>query len=107
MVGSEQLGTEAGMKWGSSKPGELFTGGKRWRVDLKDDRLTLRVDGEPDVAVHLFQVGSIEVSPGMIWATCHFNLHKGEHQSQWKSMAFPTIVPSRCKGWWPTPRPIA
>ncbi|MDT4857752.1 hypothetical protein FQZ97_921860 [compost metagenome] len=41
------------------------------------------------MAAHLFQVGSIKVSPGMIWATCHFNLHKGEHQSQWKVGGIP------------------
>ncbi|WP_400566388.1 hypothetical protein ACFELC_11745 [Pseudomonas aeruginosa] len=69
------------MKWRSTKSGELFTGGNRWRVELKGDRVTLQVEGEPNVAAHLFQVGSIEVSPGMMWAACHFNFQKGEQQS--------------------------
>lgn len=32
------------MEWGSTKPGELFTGSKRWQAEVKGDRLSLWVD---------------------------------------------------------------
>lgn len=77
------------MEWNSTKPGELFTGGKRWRVELNCDRLTHRVEGEPDAIVHLFQVFSIDVSPGIMWATCHFIFQMGEQASEWKVDGIP------------------
>lgn len=68
------------MDWGSTKPGELFTGSKRWQAEVKGDRLSLWVDSQPQVAVHLIQVRSIQVSTGMLWATCHFDFQKGEEK---------------------------
>lgn len=66
------------MEWGSTKTGELFTGSKRWQAEIKGDRLSLWVDGQPTVTTHLAQVRSIQVSTGMMWATCHFDFQKGE-----------------------------
>lgn len=77
------------MEWSSTKPGELFTGDKRWRVELDGDRLTRRVEGEPDAVVHLLQVTSIEVSPGIMWATCHFIFQLGGQVSEWKVDGIP------------------
>ena len=68
------------MQWGSTKPGELFTGSKRWQAEVKGDRLALWVDSQPQVGVHLIQVRSIQVSTGMMWATCHFDFQKGEEK---------------------------
>lgn len=69
-----------GMEWGSTKPGELFTGSKRWQAQVKGDRLSLWIDSQPQVAVHLIQLRSIQVSTGMMWATCHFDFQKGEEK---------------------------
>lgn len=66
------------MEWGSTKPGELFTGSKRWQAEVKGDRFSLCVDGQKAVAVHLAQVRSIEVSTGVMWATCHFDFQEGD-----------------------------
>ncbi len=64
------------MSWGSTKPGELFTGSKRWQAELKGDRLTLCVNSQPKVTVHLAQLRSIRISTGMMWATCHFDFQE-------------------------------
>lgn len=91
-----------GMEWGSTKPGELFTGSKRWQAEVKGDRLSLWVDSQPKVAAHLIQLRSIQVSTGMMWATCHFDFQKGEDKFRSTLTASPTSRPTRCSGPWPT-----
>jgi DNA helicase IV / RNA helicase N terminal. len=68
------------MEWGSTKPGELFTGSKRWQAKVKGDRLSLWVDSQPQITVHLIQLRSIQVSTGMMWATCHLDFQNGEEK---------------------------
>lgn len=65
------------MEWGSTKPGEMFTGSKRWQTAVQGDRISLWVDSEPRVVVSLIQLRSIQVSTGVMWATCHFDFQKG------------------------------
>lgn len=78
------------MEWGSTKSGELFTGSKHWQAQVKGDRLTLWVDSKPQVAVHLIQLRSIQVSTGMMWATCHFDFREGRRSSGALLTAYPT-----------------
>lgn len=66
------------MKWGSTKPGELFTGGKHWQAEVQGNQILLSVDSEPRVVVSLIQLRSIQVSTGLMWATCHFDFQQGE-----------------------------
>lgn len=61
-----------GTAWGSTRPGELLTGSKRWEAKLKDERLTLWLDSQPKLAGSLLQLSSLRVSSGLMWATCHF-----------------------------------
>lgn len=68
------------MEWSSTKPGELFTGSPRWRATIEGDRLTLNVKGQAPEAFHLAQVRSLQVSTGVMWATCHFDLQAGAEQ---------------------------
>lgn len=66
------------MGWGSTRPGELFTGSKRCETAIQDDRISLWVDSEPSVVLSLIQLRALQVSPGVMWATCHFDFQKGE-----------------------------
>jgi hypothetical protein len=61
-----------GTAWGSTRPGELLTGSKRWEAKLKDERLTLWLDSQPKLAASLLQLSSLRVSSELMWATCHF-----------------------------------
>ncbi len=70
------------MEWGSTQPGELFTGSKHWQAEVEGDRFSLWVDSQPKVAVHLIQVRAIHVSTGMMWATCHFDFQQGGEKSR-------------------------
>ena len=67
----------ASLRWGSTRPGEMFTGGRRWQAQLEGDRFTLWVDREPTATVHLVQLRGVRLSTGMMWATCHFDLDDG------------------------------
>lgn len=42
------------MEWGSTRAGELFTGGKRWQAEVQGDRLILWVDSQPKVTIHFY-----------------------------------------------------
>jgi DNA helicase-4 len=61
------------MKWGSTGPGQMFTGSKRWQAALKGDRLAISVEGQPAASQHLIQLQRIRVSKGLMWATCDFD----------------------------------
>lgn len=69
-----------GMKWGSTKPGEMLTGSERWHVEISGDRLHYFLAGQQREVVHLAQLRSLHVSPGMLWASCRFDIQKGENQ---------------------------
>lgn len=43
------------MRWGSTRPGEMFTGARRWQAEIKQDRFTLWVDSQPTLTLHLAQ----------------------------------------------------
>lgn len=66
------------MKWGSTKPGEVLTASKRWQTEIQGDRISIWLDGKPTVAANLAQLRTIRVSPGIMWATCHFDLLEGD-----------------------------
>jgi DNA helicase-4 len=51
----------------------MFTSSKRWQVAVQGDRISLWVDSEPRVVVSLIQLKSIQLSTGVMWATCHFD----------------------------------
>lgn len=67
------------MRWGSTKPGELFTGSKRWWVKIQGNELILWIDrpthleSQTHVALPLILVRSVRISAGVMWATCHFD----------------------------------
>lgn len=58
------------MFWGSTRTGALVTGQVRWHAEIRGDWLYLRLSGQPDVAAHLLQIQSVDVSPGRLWARC-------------------------------------
>ncbi|MGE8451208.1 MAG: UvrD-helicase domain-containing protein, partial [Pseudomonadales bacterium] len=68
------------MVWGSTGPGELFTGSGHWRAEVSGDQFTLLVGSQHKVAVHLAQLQPIQVSTGMIWATCVFTFLEGNRR---------------------------
>jgi len=70
-----------GIEWGSTKAGELFTGCKRWKAEIKGDHFLFHEGSQAIVSVHLAQLRSIRVSTGLMWATCHFNLMDGDRES--------------------------
>ena len=65
--------------WGSTKLGELLTGSMRWRAELHDSHFTLFVGDKGELSAHLFQVDSMDVFPGILWATCRFNVRLGNN----------------------------
>lgn len=69
------------MKWGSTNAGELFTRCKRWAAEVSGDDITLSVEGQAKITVHLAQLSSIRISKGMMWATCHFDFMVGDESS--------------------------
>lgn len=66
------------MKWGSSAPGAIFTGAKRWQAEIDAEHFVLRIDGEPEVAGHLVQLRVVHVSTGLMWASCSFEVCEGD-----------------------------
>lgn len=65
------------MEWGSTKPGEIFTGSTHWQAQVKKDRFFLSLDGQPKISVHLLQLKSLQVSSGVMWAKCQFDFQRG------------------------------
>ncbi|QLF20656.1 UvrD-helicase domain-containing protein [Pseudomonas aeruginosa] len=62
------------MKWGSTNAGELFTRCNRWVAEVSGDHLTLSIQGQAKISIHLLRLRSVRVSKGVMWATCHFDL---------------------------------
>lgn len=55
--------------WRSTKPGELFTGGKRWHATMEGERIRLSIEGRSPVLLLLIRVAHIRVTRGMVWAS--------------------------------------
>ena len=77
------------MEWGSTTPGEVFTGSNRWRAEVTGSLLTLRVDTQATVSFSLVQLCAVRVSTGVMWATCHFDFLEGDRRSSRSVDAIP------------------
>ncbi|WP_245778887.1 UvrD-helicase domain-containing protein [Dokdonella immobilis] len=48
---------------------------------IDEDRFWLRIEGQPDgLLVHLVQVRAVRIEAGLLWATCYFDLQRGEEK---------------------------
>ena len=63
--------------WGSTRPGEVFTGNKRWQATLEGERFQLSVDGHSPLSLLITQVVGIRVVPGMMWASTDIDYQVG------------------------------
>jgi DNA helicase IV / RNA helicase N terminal len=66
--------------WGSTGPGAWLTGSDPWRAELDGDRLSLLIERRQPLSLHLVQLRSLQVAPGMVWARCHFEFQAAEGQ---------------------------
>lgn len=72
-----------GLRWGSTSPGELFTGSSAWRAEVRGELLALRVGGRSELVVHLVQMERVEVTTGIMWATCQFTTLAGSEKQSY------------------------
>ena len=68
------------MEWGSTTPGEIFTGSKSWRVNISGRWLTLSEDKQRTETFGLAQLCAVRVTTGVMWATCQFDVLEGDQK---------------------------